>query len=293
MRTLTDLITEYQDVTNDTSAANKTRGIRKFNEKQRQICADSDFWWLRDEWTIPTLANTNSYQLPVRLRKLASVRVAIDSTEYTLDYIADPKKWDEFTNYLTAFRSDIPLYYTEREGKVLIYPTPTSAGNTIKLTGLKRPKDLVLENYTTGTIAVTNGSTAVVGTSTAWVVGNVKAGAYLIIDTVPYEIATVTDATNIVLVKKYEGVTATGLSYIAADVPTVYEDFQDILWISAAKDYFLKKQDAKMITAMTNEYEIIFKRLRDSTQSPSTDKVWNKKHNLGWNWIRYPWEITP
>lgn len=66
-------------------------------------------------------------------------------------------------------------------------------------------------NYTTGTIAVTNGSANVVGTGTTFVAGDVD--RRIVINGVWYTIATFTDATHIVLSTTYAGTTASGLSY--------------------------------------------------------------------------------
>lgn len=68
--------------------------------------------------------------------------------------------------------------------------------------------------YRQGTVAVTNGSTAVTGTTTAFVT-NVRAGDGFTADggSTWYEIASVTDNTHLVLVSTFAGSTASGLSY--------------------------------------------------------------------------------
>lgn len=68
--------------------------------------------------------------------------------------------------------------------------------------------------YRQGTVAVTNGSTAVTGTTTAFVT-NVRAGDGFTADggSTWYEIASVTDNTHLVLVSPFAGSTASGLSY--------------------------------------------------------------------------------
>ncbi|WP_022681147.1 tail fiber domain-containing protein [Sphingobium bisphenolivorans] len=67
--------------------------------------------------------------------------------------------------------------------------------------------------YNAGTVAVTNNSTAVTGSGTAWV-GNVDAGQSLIgPDGLPYEIASVNSATSITLATGYRGATASGQAY--------------------------------------------------------------------------------
>ncbi|KFG91734.1 Peptidase S74 [Sphingobium herbicidovorans NBRC 16415] len=67
--------------------------------------------------------------------------------------------------------------------------------------------------YNAGTVAVTNNSATVTGTSTGWV-GNVDAGqAFIGPNGIPYEILSVNSATSITLRTNYVGTTASGQAY--------------------------------------------------------------------------------
>jgi hypothetical protein len=79
---------------------------------------------------------------------------------------------------------------------------------------------------TTGTIAVTNGSTQVTGTSTTFT--NLSAGDYILIDTTFYEIDSITSDTVLDLTLMWEGATESGLSYIAQTMVNVAA-FQSII----------------------------------------------------------------
>lgn len=68
-------------------------------------------------------------------------------------------------------------------------------------------------NYITGTVAVTNGSTAVVGTGTTFTAGMVGKAFRIAGDTKFYLVATYTDATHITI-GSYTGTTGSGKSYI-------------------------------------------------------------------------------
>jgi len=93
----------------------------------------------------------------------------------------------------------------------------------------KRFATLVTQpSYSTGTVAVSRGSTAVVGTSTAWAttndmgIANARAGGKMKLGGEVYEVSSVTDATNIVLASKFTRTTlASGSSY------TYFEDEYD------------------------------------------------------------------
>lgn len=68
--------------------------------------------------------------------------------------------------------------------------------------------------YNVGTVAVTNGSTAVVGTATKWAT-NILAGQFFTVigSNVFYTVASVTDDTHLVLAATYAGPTLSGLTY--------------------------------------------------------------------------------
>lgn len=69
--------------------------------------------------------------------------------------------------------------------------------------------------YTEGTVAVTNGSQTVVGTSTHWV-SNVDASYVfkIVADHRFYDVLSVTDDTHLTLSIPYQGSTDSGLSYV-------------------------------------------------------------------------------
>lgn len=72
-----------------------------------------------------------------------------------------------------------------------------------------------MSQYRTGTVSVTNGSTAIVGTGTKWLT-NAAAGDHFFISGsgVPYRLASVTDDTHATLSSSYGGSTLSGLAYV-------------------------------------------------------------------------------
>jgi hypothetical protein len=71
----------------------------------------------------------------------------------------------------------------------------------------------VTPTYVVGTVAVTNGSAAVVGTGTSWATYGISPLQYVTIAGVTYQICTVTDDTHLTLATAYAGATAAGLAY--------------------------------------------------------------------------------
>lgn len=81
-------------------------------------------------------------------------------------------------------------------------------------------------DYTTGTIQVTNGSTAVVGTGTTFTAGMVGKTIRVGTDNAFYRIATFTDATHIALISNYAGTSGSGKTYtIFSSCTDQWKDF--------------------------------------------------------------------
>ena len=74
-----------------------------------------------------------------------------------------------------------------------------------------------MSQYKTGTVAVTNGSSVITGTSTAWLTSGIDASDFFIAagDVVAYTIASIDSDTQITLTANYAGSTQSGITYTA------------------------------------------------------------------------------
>lgn len=252
MYSLTDLINQYTDKTNDTGTNNVNRSIRGMNQKQKMICNKKNFWWTKKTFTLTTVAGQKGYQLPVRVAKYDSGWVAVNNYKYPLVEIDSQQEWDRLNaGFSDTYTSDVARYVHFQEGQIQIFPKPATSSNTITIVVDVRPFNMLLQDYTTGTVAVTNASPTVTLTTGSFTTAKVKAGcAHIFIDGVsldqPYQILSVDSATQVTLVKNYEGATASGLTYRVGDCPLIHEDYQDVLWAWEALEYWgLKKADNK------------------------------------------------
>ena len=67
--------------------------------------------------------------------------------------------------------------------------------------------------YKTGSVTIQNGSTAVNGIGTDWLIGGIKDGDIFIINDTPFEIAKVTGNQSLALAKPYSGANVTRKEY--------------------------------------------------------------------------------
>lgn len=243
----------YGSLTKNTAAANLTLGDQIANDDYRAICGVKDWSFLERLRTLTTVASQQAYNLPYDCDQVREVAVVISSERYVPNKSPNRAHWDNLNS--SSFTADIPEWWFVFDGQLHLWPTPSSAGNTINVTQKSRVIDLNVADYTTGTITTaTNGSTAIVGTGTTWTANMIgrwiritHADAAKTGDGLWYEIAGWTDATNITLVREYGGTsiaTATA-AYNIGQMPLLPEAYHDLPWIFAAGQYWSKEADER------------------------------------------------
>lgn len=275
MYTLGGLITECQYQTSDESAKSKTSMIRRLNDIHRMYCAGGDYYWLEGFYTDVTVSGQQQYNFPINYRKMKTAKVTIGTIDYPLQHVINPQEWD-WINRLTTYKTNIPTHYHIRNKKLYLYPTPSGDGNTISLFFLKSPKDMVVEGYSTGTIAVVNGDATVTGTSTLWNnPQNARKGSMIQIGDEWYEILSITDNTHLELTAPYQDVTDTSSTYVIGDVPFIPEDFQSLLWMKFVEEYYARNKQMDKAQEWKSQRLEMEKRMKESTASrTTTSNVW-------------------
>jgi len=265
----------YGILTKNTATANLTFGDEIANDDYRALCALHDWPWLERLRTLSTVADTANVALPYDCDLVREVAVIVSDTRHTPDLAPDQKFWDKLNE--SSVSSDIPEYYYIFDGDVYLWPTPSTAGNTINITQKTRVIDLSVADYTTGTITTaTNGSAAIVGSGTSWT--SQMVGRYIRItyintantgDGLWYEIAGVTDATHLTLTRVYGGtsIAAGSALYTIGQMYLLPESFHDLPWIWAAGQYWSKESDSRGADLLAIHGNI------GSGSNPSTGRV--------------------
>lgn len=205
-----------------------------------------------EDRTETSVANQQGYDLDPRIIRVHTITYTSGSIPYYLEEVKDPTQW-KYLNETDTASADIPTHYFLTKDQVLLYPKPGSSGDTITITGEERYKQMTADDYTTGTVAVTNASASITGTSTVWSAQFV--GRYLTVDNDGYwyEIETRTSDTAIALDRTFRGATGSTLSYTIGEQGLgVYEDLHMLPVFYALSSYYAtiedQGQEAKYIT---------------------------------------------
>ena len=248
MFSYTGLRNLFGDLTNDDSASNLTLGDTLINLMIRRVQGLWNWYFLdKTDTTETTTASTQFYKLPYRADRLLSApTITVGTHVYTPKECPSRQFWDEINE--TSRSSDIPEWYFIFDNQVGFYPTPATSSNTITMPYRLLSRNLVVADYTTGTITTaTNAGTTIVGSGTTWT--SQMAGRFIRItradgaatgDGEWYEISSVTNTTTLVLRKKYQGTTlaAASATYTIGEMPDLPRDFHQTPVWGALRVYF-------------------------------------------------------
>jgi len=250
MKTYSQLLSQYQVATNDTSSDNQTNGAVYLNDSNRTICnlQGGKLRFLETTTDMTTVASQETYQIPNKYRKLIDLYVYSGSgsssdTIYAPYMVFDPTIWKRILQYRMGTQ-DVPYFSYVQGTTFKIQPIPATTGNLIVVRGRLNVRDLSIADVTNITV------TSIAQNGTAMVVSGGLTqdfvGRYIRItetsaanggDGFWYEISAVGSATTLTLTKPYEGtsIAAGTAASIIGQVPVVPEAYQPaILYRSIA-----------------------------------------------------------
>lgn len=247
--TYTDLIEACQDAAGgDTSTASKTFFKQRLNIRYEQLLSFLPSKYTEVTRTFSTVAGQQYYYKPPSIRRIESIVVTIGSVDYPLDPINSQMEWDRF-NAIDFQAGAIPSVYFERQRDFGIWPIPQGAYNSTIVYNL-RNQPMVNEDYTTGTVAVSENSDTITGTTTSWD-GNVFAGQWFSLTDSNgepkgdwYRIESVGSDTSITLETVFENATASSQNYVIGDSPELPDEAHIMVRDGAVADYYAEKRQA-------------------------------------------------
>ncbi len=198
--------------------------------------------------TALSVGGVQFYPLPPNYSKLKDLTIMIGNLQWVPSEIFTRDEWDRLNVF--PYYADIPNNFFlypggDHGGQVGIWPIPSTTGNIITYNYKFRVPDLSLADYTTGTVSVTTGTTAITGSGTTfipttnahtesrWIQISQNKG-----DNLWYQVASVDSTTGITLYGAYQGITVSGGSFTIGQMPILNEDFHDMLVYRALMIYF-------------------------------------------------------
>lgn len=208
-------------------------------------------------YTEPTVADQIYYNFRPGFSKLTSLTVSVGTYVPPLKIVESEDEWNRLQSIPAT--SGWPKAVFPRRDTYGIYPTP-QAVYTMTLTGLWIPINMTVDDYTTGTIAITSGSANIVGTGTTFTSNMV--GRWLattdsngVANGNFYRIATFTNTTHIAVDRNIIDTTASGLTFVIGQSPEMPEELHEFIPYRVGAAYYgLRRRNPTIAQELLNYF---------------------------------------
>ncbi len=281
MLSYTQYKTQYQNLSEDSTTVNISIFNVLLNVEIRRLLSRRAWPFLQASADITTTASTRFFSLRHDFKKLISVYLTVDEQQYVPREAPNRAFWDRLISS-TDVSSDRPEWYYIFDNQIGFYPKISSADNTITYIYDRTVRDILIADYTTGTIkSIANGATTVTGDSTVWT--SQMIGRFIRItraDTVGtgdgdwYEISSVTSTTVLELTRPYQGTTlaAATAGYIIGEMSLLPESYDVLPMWPLLSQYWLKNGNQPLSDRYDRIYNIGVKEL-DKEFSAKSENV--------------------
>jgi len=268
--------TDTQDLVNSKQDIN--HALRLFKNQSRR-------YWTRKEVTANLVAGQQYYTFPEDMVRITEVRANTGGYNWPLVNVDSEALWNRF-NVIPSNTVIVPQFYFVRgKNEIGLYPTP-SQSQTAGLIISYEPRmiDMSVDDVTTTTVTVTNGSQYVTSPSTNF--NTNMNGMYFTVtdgsDGNWYPIVGAT-ASQLTLENYYQGPTGTAVACQIGLVPDIPEEYHLGLVYYAAYQYYLKRNDMASATLYKGLYEDLLMQFKQAyankttgvVQKPLTDNIFN------------------
>ena len=258
--------TNVADVTNAKSDINQA--LRLFKNSARRYTT-------RKEVTTNLVAGQQYYTFPEDMVRITEVKANTGGYNWPLVNVDSEALWNRF-NVIPSNTVIVPQFYFIRgRNEVGLYPIPsvsTTAGLIVSYE--PRMTDMSIDDTTTTTVTVTNGSQYVTSPSTNFNT-NMVGMNFSVTDGSDgnWYLITAATATQLTLENVYQGVSESAAPCTIGLVPDIPEEYQLGLVYYACYNYYLKRNEMANATTFKGLYEELLSRFIDVYAAKTTGIV--------------------
>lgn len=292
MITFQDQYQMYQQITQDYSAAGLVIAKRDINEGGAMFLNRLGRKFNKEYLTTSLVDNQQYYQTSGGTLRISEIRCLQGTNYYTPQLVTSEEEWNQLN--IIATTGNYPShYYIRGFNEVGLYPIPSTAvANGLIISHEPQHVDLTQDDYTTGTVTVSNGSVTVTHSATGFTQSMV--GRWLQVtdgtDGKWYRIASFTSTSVVSLENYYEGISGSGRTFRIGEVMKIPNAYQDAPVYYACDRFYQTQNDQKTAQSYELRFNMKVKSAKE-TYGRSTSRMGVKSRNGGRrpSWI----DLTP
>lgn len=224
--------TKFQTISGSTNSTDLVQAKQDINIGYKRFNAAIARYFTRKQQFTDLVADQQYYQIPVDAIRVSNVTITLASStlQFPLAQIRDEDQWRNLNIYPYT-STYIKYYFVYGNDQIGLFPIPsTTVTNGLRYVYQPQDVDLTKDDYSTGTVTATNGSTTVTGSGTAWTTALVGGMQFQVTNGTDgnwYEILSVDSTTQVTLKTPYAGSTVSGSAYNMGQIfifPGEYDD---------------------------------------------------------------------
>lgn len=280
MLTFEDQYQLYQQITQDFSAGGLVIAKRDINEGCAMFLNRLGRKFNKEYLTASLVANQQYYQFPSEILRISEIRVLNGTNYYTPTFVTSESEWNQ-RNIIVTTGNYPTHYYIRGFNEVGLYPVPSAnTANAIIVSYEPQHVDMTQDDFTTGTVTVSNGSVTVSHSASSFTQGMV--GRWLQItdgtDGKWYKITSFTSSSTIGLENFYEGISGSGRTFRIGEISKIPNAYQDAPVYYAIERYYLTQNDQRTAPVYGQRFDAKVKSARE-TYARSTSRMGSKSRN--------------
>lgn len=269
-----DLISDYQVYTKDSSAANVAKGKRQIQHYYTFLLSESDNYVAEKTRYGNLKANQRSYLLHPDYIKMKTVRFKSGDRYVPGTEVKSLDRWHSIISFTRTVSLVTDWIVINEEGNLHLEVDGIPSDNVTNgiemiYEGYQDPLYFP-DDYTDGTVTATSGSETITGSGTTFT--SAMVGRFINIGKWWYEIQSVESTTSLTLVNYYQEDSASGSTYTIAELMKLPPEFHlTPLW-AACRDYW-RISNAEKAKEFEADYARELLMLQDKYKSKSKGSV--------------------
>lgn len=288
MITFTQLYTRVADICGynyTTDTQDTTNAKQDINQALRLFKNSARRYWTRKEVTANLVAGQQYYTFPEDMVRITEVKANTGGYNWPLVQVDSEALWNRF-NVIPSNTVIVPQFFFVRgRNEIGLYPTPSvSVTGGLIVSYEPRMIDMSLDDTTTTTVTVTNGSQSVTSPSVAFNT-NMNGMYFSVTDGTDgnwYPIIGAT-STTLTLENVYQGISESGATCQIGLVPDIPEEYHLGMVYYAAYQFYLKRNEMQNATLYKSLFEDLLMQFKEVyaakttgiVQKPISDNIFN------------------
>lgn len=228
IQTFQQIWSEIQSGTQNTSASELILIKRDANVATQRFKSVMSRPWSRIAKKANVVANQQDYQLPRSVLRPSGVDYLYGDVYTPLIEIGSEQNWNALNALASSGVGTPRFYFPKGKDVISVYPVPgTAVTEGLKVYYEPKQPRMISNDFTTGTVTVTNGSTTITHSAAGFTQDMV--GRYFYVtdgsDGNDYQIVSYTDTSNLVIENYYEGTSGAGKEFVIGVVPDIPDEY--------------------------------------------------------------------